>query len=1046
MKGVSENIRLSCALTAKIGFLGGLVLLFALPVLAQQAQLSGFVEDPSGSRIEKATVTVVSDDTETQRTTESNGSGYYSVPDLTPGHYHIEVGAQGFQKVNRSGIILEVAQAARVDFRLEVSTTSATVNVTADASPINTTDASVSLTISGDLVENLPLNGRSFQQLITLAPGVNLTSGQNFGDYGEFSVNGQRPTSNYFTVDGVGANLGSAGGAGGISGIGQTLNAAGGTNSLVSVDALQEFRILTSSFAPEYGRTPGGQVLLLTRPGTNAFHGTAFEYFRNNVLDANDSFANRAGAARAPLRFNDYGATLGGPIVKNKTFFFFSYEGQPLRQPQFGISSVPDLASRQAAPATVQPLLNAFPVPNGPELGNGLAEFSAGYSNPINSNAISLRVDHVFGPKLSTFVRYNYAPSSSGVRAGGGNALSDVDHLSFKAQSVTWGLTYAINPTVVNETRVNWSENLTAQAYTLDNFGGATPPANSALFLPGYSPQNYVADVYVPYPVGYSNGSYGFNKPRQVNLIDDLSYSIRAHQLKFGVDYLRSLPILSQFALLYYDFDGVPGAVNNTLSLENYPAAPVRADITNLSLYAQDTWRISRRLTLTYGLRWDLNPPPSDRYPNNGNYVPLLGDYRTGDVTVGTVGSSLWNTQYKNFAPRLGLAYQFHQTPGWETVLRAGVGVFYDVAVGKIVGQSFEAGFLNAPFVFLTGLSLPVSPSSLAMLRISPTSPPPYSEFNVYPRNFAAPRVSQWNVSIQQALGSAETLTISYVAALGRDLLYAQEYPSVGPNDYAVYYTDNSASSNYQSLQLQYQRRLRRGVTATATYAWSHSLDDSSLDFGALPPVGDVSARDSWGPSDFDIRHSFKAAFSWSVPTPSGARWFRAIAGGWGTDGIITAQSAAPVDITSYVLVPSLNGYSTLRPNVVPGEPIYLYGSQYPGGKAFNPAGFVIDPNAQGDLGRNALRGFDLVETDLSLRKTFVVAERVKLLFRADLFNLFNHPNFASPDASLGDGTFGQSISMANGVLGGHSQGWSQNSVFQTGGPRTVQFSLKLQF
>ena len=182
MKGVSEYIRLSCALTAKIRSLGGLVLLVALPVPAQQAQLSGFIEDPSGSRIEKATVEVVSDDTDTQRSTESNGSGFYSVPDLPPGHYHIEAGAQGFQKQNRSGVVLEVAQAARVDFGLEVSTTSATVNVTADASPINTTDASVSLAVSGDLVENLPLNGRSFQQLITLAPGVNLTSSQIFSD------------------------------------------------------------------------------------------------------------------------------------------------------------------------------------------------------------------------------------------------------------------------------------------------------------------------------------------------------------------------------------------------------------------------------------------------------------------------------------------------------------------------------------------------------------------------------------------------------------------------------------------------------------------------------------------------------------------------------------------------------------------------------------------------------------------------------------------------------------------------------------------------
>jgi hypothetical protein len=1039
MKDVSEYVRLSCALKAKIGSIGGLVFLIAVPVAAQQAQLSGFIEDPTGSRIDKATVTVVSDDTATQRTTESNGSGYYSVPDLLPGHYHIEVRAQGFQKVNRSGILLEVAQAARVDFRLEVSTTSASINVTADASPINTADASVSLTVSGELAENLPLNGRSFQQLITLAPGVNLTSSGTNND-GEFSVNGQRPTSNYFTVDGVAANLGSA--TNGITGSAEALNAAGGTNSLVSVDALQEFRILTSSFAPEYGRTPGGQVILLTRSGANAFHGTAFEYFRNDVLDANDWFANRDGAPRAPLRFNDYGGTLGGPMLKNRTFFFFSYEGQPLRQPQFTITSVPDLASRQAAPAAVQPLLNAFPIPNGPELGNGLAEFSAGYSNPINSNATSLRIDHIFGPKLSTFARYSYAPSSSDSRP---DALSSVEQARFQAQSLTWGLTYAINPTVVNEARVNWSENPRTTSSTLDNFGGARPPSTSALFFPTHSPENAQAEVYIAYPVGYLEGPEGANKPRQVNLTDSVSYSLGAHQIKLGADYLRSLPILTEPPDLEYIYSSVGTAVSNNLSYFGNHYGLGRADLMNLSLYAQDTWRISHRVTLTYGFRWDLNPPPSDRYPNNGDYIPLLGNYSTGNVSLGAVGSSLWNTQYKNFAPRVGLAYQVRQTSGWETVFRAGVGLFYDVASEAAVFGSFVEGFPNLQYSYLTGLSFPVTAAEVALPAYSLTNPAPGSQFQVYPRNLLAPRSWQWNVSIQQALGSVQTVTASYVAALGRDLLYGQLYPSVGPNGYVVDYTDNSAGSNYQSLQLQYQRRLSHGVAATATYTWSHSLDDASDNLEELPPGTVFSAHGNWGPSNFDIRHTFKAAFSWSVPTPSGARWVRAIAGGWGTDGIIAARSALPVDVGSYDNN-ILGGYEFfLRPDVVPGQPLYLYGSQYPGGKALNPAAFVISPNAQGNLGRNTLRGFDLLETDLSLRRAFAVAERVKLFFRADLFNLFNHPNFASPDATLGDGTFGQSIGMANGSLGGGSL-YTQNSVFQTGGPRTVQFSLKLQF
>jgi hypothetical protein len=511
------------------------------------------------------------------------------------------------------------------------------------------------------------------------------------------------------------------------------------------------------------------------------------------------------------------------------------------------------------------------------------------------------------------------------------------------------------------------------------------------------------------------------------------------------MDYMRSLPIGLGIGENIYSFNSVTNAVENLQDFININEPRVRADGINLSLYGQDTWKVSVRLTLTYGVRWDVNPPPRDQYANNGNYVPLLGNYSTGNVSVGTAGSSLWNTQYNNFAPRFGLAYQVRQTRGWETVLRVGGGLFYDIATEGAVIVPFEAGFPNLLIASLPSTSFPVSPSLAALPTVSLTNPASGSEFETYPKNFVAPRSWQWNVSIQQALGSSQSVTASYVAALGRDLLYSQYLPSVGPNGYVVFLTDNAGSSNYQSMQLQYQRRLHQGITAIASYAWSHSLDDSSSNFADLPPGAVLSARSNWGPSDFDIRHSFKAALSWSLPTPSGLRWFKFLAKGWGLDAIITARSALPVDIGSYNNN-FLGGYNfQLRPDIVPGVAEYLYGSQYPGGKAFNPAAFLINPNTQGDLGRNALRGFDLCETDLSARRIFQVSERFKLLFRGDFFNLFNHPNFADPDPTIGDGTFGQSIQMANGVLGG-SNGSSLSSVFQTGGPRTIQFSVKLQF
>lgn len=1025
-------------------------LLFIVPglVAAQQtnATITGFVTDESKSIIAGVKIDVINADTNVRYSATTNEEGIYSVSSLPPGNYKIEVEKTGFKTIVKPDVVLHVQDTAAINFTMAVGSASEIITVEAGGVVMNTTDATVSTVVDRNFVENLPLNGRSFQQLITTAPGVNLTGASS--DSGEFSVNGQRPTSNYFTVDGVSANLGAGTGVVGYTGSGETLSAAGGTNAMVSVDALQEFRILTSTFAPEYGRTPGGQVILLTRSGTNDLHGTLFEYFRNTVLDANDWFANQAGAPRSPLQFNDFGGTFGGPIVKSKTFFFFSFEQQILKQPQFTITAVPDAASRMAAPTAIQPLLNAFPVQNGPELGDGLAQFSAGYSNPINSSATTIRLDQVFNQKLTAFVRYSYTPSFSESRGyGGSTSLSDVERIPFHSQSITGGLTYSLNTHLVNETRLNYSQNSAPIVFHLDNFGGAQPVPATLLLVPPYTPVDSFAQVLLGggNVVRFLAGQRGGANPRSVNITDAVSWAQGAHQLKLGVDYLRLLPIQYPFAQDVYDFGSIANAISNTMDFANVNDSSVRADETNFSLYGQDTWKVSSRLTLTYGLRWDVNTPPRNRYPNNGNYVPLLGNYLTGDVSVGAAGSSLWGTKYTNVAPRFGMAYLLRQASGKETVLRLGAGLFYDVANEGAASYPFTEGFPNALFLSVPGLSYPVAPAQAAFPPVSLTNPAPGTRFYVYPRGLVSPRSWQWNVSLQHALGSGQTVSVSYVAALGRDLLYSQFFPNVGPNGYEVYFSDNSSSSDYQSLQLQYQRRLQHGLAASVSYTWSHSLDDASNDIAFLPPGESLSAKSNWGPSDFDIRHTFNAAVSWSLPKPSAARWIQTLIGGWGLDGIVTARSALPVDIGSYDNN-FLGGFNFfLRPDVIPGQPYYLYGSQYPGGKAFNPAAFVVNPNGQGGLGRNSLRGFGLVQTDLSLRRQFQLGEHFKLLFRTDAFNIFNHPNFADPDPNIGDPFFGQSTSMANNVLGGGST-TSLNSVFQIGGPRTLQLSLKLQF
>ena len=520
--------------------------LVTAPLFAQTAELSGTVSDPSGLPVPSATVKIQSQETGASRRVSSNQEGLYSAPALLPGAYEVTIEAAGFQVMKRTGIVLEVDQRANLDFTLTVGTSTETVTVEGSAPLLNTSDASVSTVIGNRFVENMPLNGRSFSSLIALAPGVVLTSA-NLYEQGQFSVNGQRPDANYFMVDGVSANFGNAGGGGlmyqGGSGQLPATNAFGGVSNLVSLDALEEFRIQTSTFAPEYGRTPGAQVSVVTKSGTNSFHGTAFEYFRHDKLDANDWFANANRVAQPELRQNDFGGVLGGPIKKDRLFFFGSYEGVRVRQPHVANTYVPNLASRQNAPSAVQPLLNAFPLPTGKDFGNGTAAFAAGYSDPSSLNSYGIRMDYLISPKATLFGRYSNAPSKIDVRGGTtSNQYADVQNLEYGTQAATVGSNQSLTARLTNEVRFNYSRVTGSSHYTLDNFGGATPPPDSVLFPSFANPPDsffqFNADS-TPYGLKYNAGKLGSNWEQQVNVTDSLSQVIGTHQLKFGLDYRR---------------------------------------------------------------------------------------------------------------------------------------------------------------------------------------------------------------------------------------------------------------------------------------------------------------------------------------------------------------------------------------------------------------------------------------------------------------------------------------------------------------------------
>lgn len=1049
-----------------------LVALFVFPSsTGAQTELAGVygrVTDQSGAVIVDAEVEIKNVETNLSVTVKTNQDGLYTIPSLHPGHYLISARKPGFKTVTVTQLDLNVQDNVVRNFSLQVGSIAETVTITADDLHINTTGAAVSTVVDRQFAENLPMNGRSFQTLIQLTPGVVVTP-STVNDGGQFSVNGQRASSNYWTIDGASANIGMTplngqgdGAGGALSGF----SILGGTNSLVSVDALQEFRIQTSTYAPEFGRTPGGQISIVTRSGTNQFHGALFEYFRNDVLDVNDWFANQQGLAKPEERQSDFGGTFSGPLIKDRTFFFFSYEGLRLRLPQVGITSVPSVNARQTAIPAVQPFLDAFPLPtaSAPSTGPDQVQFSASYSNAATLNATSIRIDHRWSDKLTIFGRYNYAPSELAQRGYAGFVpFSVVTAAQLGTQTLTVGGTWTISPRVANDLRLNYSKTDGRSSNRPDTFGGAVPPVSSVLPSP-YTNKNAVITFYIA-SLGYGgfyDGPNAHNVQRQVNLVDNLSLETGKHNLKFGIDYRHLSPSSNTvpYGQFYY-FPDVPAAeTGGSAFAEVFAYQKSHLLFQNLGVFAQDMWRIRPHLTLTYGLRWDVDFAPS----TVSGPVPLAvtGIDDLARLTVAPAGTPVFNTKYGNFGPRFGLAYQLAQKSGWETVIRAGTGLFYDLATQE-AGNLTLSGYPFFAFKIVGGATFPLDSASAV--------PPPFSVAGlatsssyIFDPNLKLPYTVQWNIAVEQSIGLGRSISASYVGAAGRRLIQTG-YVSPNPTFGAVYPITNAGTSYYDALQVQFQQRLSHGLQVLASYVWSHSIDTGSASstgqLSNLPSL-QSGAYANRGPSDFDIRNASSAGVTYKIPTPTFNRFAGAIMGDWSLQNVFQFRSAPPVNV-DYLFLAYIYSLSQthvdIRPDVVSGIPFYLSGAQYPGGKALNPAAFTpppLDPNTgaplrQGNLGRNALRGFGATQWDLAVHRDFPIRESLKLQFRAEMFNVLNHPNFAPQIGDLGspqflNPRFGISTQMLGRSLSTQGGSGSFNPLYQIGGPRSIQLALKMTF
>jgi hypothetical protein len=834
--------------------------------------------------------------------------------------------------------------------------------------------------------------------------------------------------------------------------------ALGTTQSLVSVDDLQEFRVLSSNYSAEYGRTSGGQFTLLTRSGTNTLHGSIYDYVRNNIADAADWFTNfnSTGQLSLPYQQNDFGGTIGGPVNiprfydgHGKTFFFGSYEGLHVTEPAAPlVEYVPSQQIVAAAPTPLQPVLYAFPysypaenLPDVPPASTGLSPFVLGtISEPGSIDSTSLRIDHMFSSRISGFLRSSFTPSQSE-----GTMLASTTTNHVNTQIDTAGVTFQLSGTSTNEFRLGYGTGTSLTQTNVSLFSAnlvfAAPFLNTNLGIPPASFPSAAADVFI-HSAGAGdseiNTDEGFGSLHQWNLRDTFAIQAGHHLLQFGIDQRHLIsaihpPALSVEANFFDPQALLANSATDIAITKSLPAAPV---INQTAAFVQDGWRVSKALTISGGLRWEVDPAPHGK--NSADAFTAVGNLASpASLSLAPRGAALWDTSWFNLAPRIGAAWLVDRRAGRELVVRAGGGVFFDTD-NRAGVQAFSAfGFsetmepINVP--------VPVTPTQLDFPLSS--SSPTNSLVFAFPRHLQLPYSVQWNVAIEKSLGRNQTFTASYVGAAGDRLLREQrtDINSQNPEFGEIEWFPTGVTSNYQALQLKFQRFMAHGLQGLASYTWSHTID-----YGSIDPAWPLTRADS----NLDLRHNFQAALSWDEHELSRKGFHGYVFGGWGADMRIAARSAFPVTPRGNIFSDPATGERYFSGvDFIPNRPLYLYGSQFPGGRVLNGGPYAADPafvlptaSAAGNAPRNMLRGFGDNQINVALRHDFHLFGSFNLQLRGEAYNLLNHPDLGYIDSSLTDALFGQATLMLNQSFG------PTGSLYEPGGPRSLQISLRLHF
>ena len=1009
------------------------------------ASLSGTVTDQSGAAVSGAAVTVRDLDTGLSRTTVSNQTGRYQVSALPVGQYEVRAKKDGFAEAIRSGIRLVVEQDAVADLSLRVGAVNEEVKVTGDAAVVNVTTQDISGLVGEQQVKNLPLNGRSYDLLLTLNPGiVNFTS-EKTGGIGvsnsttgnNFAVSGNRPQQNLFLLNGIE-----------YTGAAENNMQPGGTSGqLLGVDAVREFNVLRDSYSAEYGKRPGGQVVIVTQSGTNQLHGSAYEFLRNNALDAPNYFDQ---GSAPPFQRNQFGGSLGGPIQAGKTFLFGNYEGLRQHLHQTSAAFVPDAASRAAADPSVVPLLNLWPIaPAGAPDFSGIAQVFSSPLQTIREDFGTVRLDHIFSDRDSLASVYTIDDGND-VTATTVNPYS-TDVVTLREQVFSLEETHTFSPSTLNVARVGYSR----AGYF---FTGEPTPGTPAAGVPGFLLGLPVGAVVVggsaasnpQAQIGLAGSNNGSNLHIARNLYtleDRVTLTRGRHQFSFGAWFQpfqsNETIALSQFGQA--TFASLQTFLQGTTSSFLYDPAPTKMNWRSLfgAFYAQDVIRLTPKLTLSLGLRDEFSTGWNEAHGRAANYT-----FSDGIISSEPhIGNSTFTTNNAKFLlqPRIGLAWSPN---GSKTVFRAGFGMYNELqdALGYRTDQ-------NAPFNPTYSIAaLPVSG-----LPIDPTAPVPANALivpgGVQP-NMKMPTLISWSFRVQQELSPNTSLTVGYVGShgyhevIGVDanqpfpticpaspcpVTYPGTFPAplanspVPPGSYYIppktpkanptlantWTWFSEGTSNYNALQVDVNHRFSHNLSFRGVYTWSRALDDGdSLNAttagnapGLVSNPFNISA--DYGLATYDVRNIGVINAIYALPFGRGQAlanglvgWSNALVSGWSVTSIVTLQAGFPfTPQLSYN--PSNNGdtRNPVRPFVNPdftGPVILGKPSQW-----FNPNAFLQPPpnsGFYGDLGRDTLIGPGLATWDFSVLKDTPIHERLTLQFRAEIFNLLNRANFNTPN------------------------------------------------